>query len=141
MKSFPTSIEVVAAALLDGNGRVLMQRRPAGKAHGGLWEFPGGKVERGESRETALIRELHEELGIAVEHAALAPFASANGAGADDAASVGLVMDLYTVRSWQGEPRNLDAEAIGWFDANELMRLEMPPLDIPLAKRIAQLLK
>lgn len=141
MKSFPTMVEVVAVALLDEAGQVLMQQRPAGKAHGGLWEFPGGKVEAGESRESALVREVAEELGISIKPGSLEFFDTCSGSVVEDPGSAGLVIVLYTARQWSGQPCNLDADAIGWFDAASLMALEMPPLDVPLAKRIAQLLK
>lgn len=117
---------VVAAALCDSAGRWLMQRRVAGKAHGGLWEFPGGKVEQGETLVDALVRELKEELGITVSPAALDPLAFA----ADDAASVLLL--LYRCVAWDGVPRPLVASELCWDVPERLAALPMPPLDVPL---------
>lgn len=123
---------VVAAALFDDRGRVLMHRRAPRKKHGGLWEFPGGKVEDGESPEAALCRELAEELGIAVELDALerAVFATSSpGAHGEPA----IVILLYTCRRWTGEPRaidsGLDPDALAWCDRQECEALAMPPLD------------
>ena len=127
MKRNPTSIEVAAGALVDGAGRILLQQRRADRQHGGLWEFPGGKVESGESAVDALIRELNEELGIDLAADALERLAAA----ADP--SGGLVITLYTCLEWTGEPRCLDAQALGWFAPEELAGLAMPPLDLPLA--------
>lgn len=141
MKNFPTAVLVVAIALVDQDGRVLMQKRPQGKAHGGLWEFPGGKVEPGEDPETALIREIQEELGIDVQADDLLPFSFASGAATGDPASAGLVMLLYTCRRWTGKPRNLDAETIAWIVPNRLSELPMPPVDVPLAKNLTEALK
>jgi len=132
VKKFPTVIPVVAAALIDRAGRVLMQRRRLGAEHGGLWEFPGGKVEPGESLADSLCREVAEELGVTLDPAALEPLSFA--AGADQPH----VILLYTCRSWQGEPQCLDGEAIGWFTADELDGLAMPPLDVPLARRLRE---
>lgn len=141
MKNFPTAVLVVAIALVDPDGRVLMQMRPQGKAHGGLWEFPGGKVEPGEGPETALIREIQEELGVEVKARDLTPLSFASGAATGDPASAGLVMLLYTCRHWIGEPRNLDAETIAWIEPHRLSELAMPPVDVPLAKNLAEAFK
>jgi 8-oxo-dGTP diphosphatase len=123
----PTMI-VVAAALVDGEGRVLLQQRLPDRAMAGLWEFPGGKVEPGERPETALIRELEEELGIAVECACLAPaaFASADNDGRH------MLLLLYICRKWQGAPRPLDAAALQWVRPAAMFALAMPPADRPL---------
>ena len=130
----PTIVPVVAAALIDPAGRVLMQQRRIGKAHGGLWEFPGGKVEAGESLVGALIREISEELGIVLSAEALEPLSfAANPADPH-------VVLLYTCRAWTGEPRCLDGEAIGWFAADALASLAMPPLDVPLAAAVKELI-
>ena len=119
---------VVAAALIEANGRVLMQRRPAGKAHAGLWEFPGGKVEPGEAPEAALARELREELGITIAAADLAPLAFASvPAGARN-----LVLLLYGCERWVGVPAALDADALVWRRPAGLRDLAMPPADLPL---------
>jgi len=119
---------VVAAALIDGDGRVLVQQRPQDKTMGGLWEFPGGKVELGETPEAALIRELREELGIDVEQACLAPacFASEPLDGRH------LLLLVYICRKWRGIPRAIEAPAIRWVRPVELHGLEMPPADKPL---------
>jgi 8-oxo-dGTP diphosphatase len=119
---------VVAAALADADGRVLLQRRAAGRAMAGLWEFPGGKMDEGETPEAALARELAEELGIRVDPAALAPvaFASAAVAGAH------MILLLYHCRTWRGEPRPLDASALKWLRPGEMNADEMPPADRPL---------
>jgi len=134
MQQNPTLVPVVAVAMLDSIGRVLMQRRRTGAAHGGLWEFPGGKVEPGESPETALLREIAEELGVTLDRAALAPCTFASDPALPPAPRQPHVILLYTCRGWTGEPRALDADAIGWFDFRELQGLEMPPLDYPLAE-------
>lgn len=122
---------VVAAALTDADGRVLMARRPAGKQHAGLWEFPGGKVEAGEAPADALARELREELGIEVDPAALAPVAFSESSGERP-----LVLLLYRCRTWHGEARALDAAEIGWMLPENLAALDMPPADRPLADRL-----
>lgn len=119
---------VVAAAIVDGDGRVLVQQRPAGKPMAGLWEFPGGKVEPGERPEAALIRELHEELGIDVEAACLAPACFASEALGDRH----LLLLLYALRKWRGVPEPRHASALQWLRPVELHRLDMPPADKPL---------
>ncbi len=119
---------VVAAALIDSDGRVLVQRRPEGKAMAGLWEFPGGKIESGELPEAALIRELREELGIDVEKACLAPACFASEALAERH----LILLLYICRKWRGIPRALQAPVLKWVRPLELHNLEMPPADKPL---------
>ena len=119
---------VVAAALIDGDGRVLVQQRPPGKPMAGLWEFPGGKVEPGEVPEAALVRELAEELGIAVESSCLAPAAFASeGLGGRH-----LILLLYALRKWSGVPQAHDASGLKWVRPLELHALEMPPADKPL---------
>jgi 8-oxo-dGTP diphosphatase len=126
---------VVAAALIDPAGRVLLQQRPPGKAMAGLWEFPGGKVESGESPEAALVRELDEELGIAIDEAALVPasFASAPLGGRQ------MILLLYACRAWRGEPRPLDAVALKWLRPDEMAAAEMPPADRPLIAALSLL--
>jgi 8-oxo-dGTP diphosphatase len=119
---------VAAAALVDAQGRVLVAQRPAGKSMAGLWEFPGGKVEDSETPEAALIRELREELSIAVEKAALAPFAFASHAYAD----FHLLMPLYLCRRWRGAVRPQVHAAVQWLRPDELTALPMPPADKPL---------
>jgi 8-oxo-dGTP diphosphatase len=119
---------VVAAALVDADGRVLVQQRPHDKSMGGLWEFPGGKVEPGETPEAALIRELHEELGIETQTACLAPAAFASEALGEKH----LILLLYLCRKWRGIPQPLEAPAIKWVRPVELHSLPMPPADKPL---------
>ena len=130
---------VVAAALIDVSGRVLVQERPEAGTMAGLWEFPGGKVELGEIPEAALARELREELGIDVITAEPVCFASAP---LDD---THLVMLLYLCREWHGKPTALHASALQWVNPIDLYALPMPPADLPLiasivaaAQRIAQ---
>jgi 8-oxo-dGTP diphosphatase len=123
---------VVAAALVDADGRVLIAQRPAGKALAGLWEFPGGKVEPGEGLENALCRELREELDIAVAATALVPFAFASHAYP----AFDLLMPLWLVRAWSGAPRAVEAQAIAWAAPRELSGYPMPPADAPLVERL-----
>lgn len=127
---------VAAAALLDDKGRVLIAQRPAHKALGGLWEFPGGKVELGELPEAALVRELKEELDLTVEPDALDPFAFASHAYPD----FHLLMPLYFASKWQGEPKpNADAaQAIAWVRARGLRDYPMPPADVVLVERLIE---
>ena len=119
---------VVAAALIDRSGRVLLQQRSPGRSMAGLWEFPGGKVEEGELPEAALIRELEEELGIEVEQSELTPacFASA------PAGECHMILLLYLCRRWRGEPRPLDASGLQWLRPDQMVAAEMPPADQPL---------
>ncbi|WP_340315576.1 (deoxy)nucleoside triphosphate pyrophosphohydrolase [Rhizorhabdus argentea] len=124
----PQLLIVVAAALIDPDGRILVQQRPQGKAMAGLWEFPGGKVEAGELPEAALIRELHEELGIDVQQACLAPACFASEALGDRH----MILLLYICRKWHGIARALEAPAIQWVRPVELHGLDMPPADRPL---------
>lgn len=127
---------VAAAALLDAEGRVLITQRPRHKQLGGLWEFPGGKVERGEAPEAALVRELKEELDLNVEPDALDPFAFASHAYPD----FHLLMPLYTVTRWSGEPK-LDpnaAQALAWVRPHELRGYAMPPADVVLVERLIE---
>jgi len=119
---------VVAAALIDADGRLLVQQRPQGKMMAGLWEFPGGKVEDDEGPEAALIRELREELGIDVQQACLAPACFAS----ESLGERHMILLLYICRKWQGMPRALDADAIKWVRPLDLHGLEMPPADKPL---------
>lgn len=122
------TILVVAAALVDGEGRVLLQQRRPDRPLGGLWEFPGGKVESSELPEAALIRELNEELGIETDRACLAPAAFAS----DDLEGRHLLLLLYICRKWKGEPRPLDASALKWVRPHQMFALAMPPADKPL---------
>ena len=129
----PTVIWVAAVALVRNDGRVLMQRRRRDRAHGGLWEFPGGKIERGESPEFACQREIAEELGLWLKPAALRPVGFASAAQLRQPGLQPLVILLYSCRLWRGEPRCLDDEEIDWFAPQALAGLAMPPLDYPLA--------
>lgn len=133
MKKSPTVIPVVAAALIDRSGKVLMQQRRQGRAYAGLWEFPGGKIEAGEAPEDALLREIEEELGIRLVRGALQAVSFASDPQADPGLRQPHLILLYACREWQGEPAALDAESIGWFDPAEIAGLPMPPLDVPLA--------
>ena len=127
MTGMPTWLAVVAVVLERSDGRVLMQPRPPGKAHAGLWEFPGGKVEPGETPRNALVREVNEELGIRLDPGALTPAGFADGAaGAGENA---IVIWLYSARSWEGEPESLDGGECGWFTRAEIGALALPPLD------------
>lgn len=105
-----------------------MQQRRVGRTHAGLWEFPGGKVEAGEALEQALLREITEELGIALDPNALEPLSFAAMPGERH------VVLLYICRVWSGEAHCLDAAALGWFSAAELANLRLLPLDVPLAR-------
>ncbi len=119
---------VVAAALVDSDGRVLVQQRGPERSMAGLWEFPGGKVEPGENPEAALIRELHEELGIGTDAACLAPA----GFASDELGGSHLLLLLYVCRKWRGIPQALDAPALRWVRPLDLHTLAMPPADKPL---------
>ncbi|HEX8655801.1 MAG TPA: (deoxy)nucleoside triphosphate pyrophosphohydrolase [Allosphingosinicella sp.] len=135
VENIPTMM-VVAAALVDPEGRILLQQRPEGRAMAGLWEFPGGKVEQGELPEAALARELEEELGIASAAVDLAPacFASA------PLGERHLILLLYLCRRWEGDPRPLHAEALKWLAPADMDPDEMPPADRPLIALLAKLL-
>lgn len=136
LPNIPTMIPVVAVAMIASDGRILMQQRRADRAFGGLWEFPGGKVEPGESPESALVREIEEELGLSLDPAGLEPLTFASDPAQPPAPRQPHVILLYTCRTWSGEPRCLEADSIAWIAAEELMALPMPPLDIPLAKAL-----
>jgi 8-oxo-dGTP diphosphatase len=129
-------IAVVAGALVRDDGRWLMHRRPPGKHHAGLWEFPGGKIEPDEMPLESLIRELDEELGIACDPLCCTPVNFAAG-DADDSAKA-IVILLYTVTRWSGEPQALEGGDVGWFTPNEIAGLAKPPLDVALAERLFQ---
>lgn len=130
LKNNPTWLPVVAVALCDPQGRVLMHRRPAGKPHSGLWEFPGGKVESGETPEEALIREIDEELGIALLSGGLRPVGFAQSAPGED--RLPIVILLYTARHWTGEPAGREGGHCAWFTPAEARDLAKPPLDARL---------
>nr|WP_314433311.1 (deoxy)nucleoside triphosphate pyrophosphohydrolase [uncultured Brevundimonas sp.] len=130
------TVLVVAVALVDVDGRVLIAKRPEGKKLAGLWEFPGGKVEPGERPEAALIRELHEELGINVNEACLAPFVFASHAYD----SFHLLMPLYLCRRWDGVVTAREHDALAWVKPNKLSDYPMPPADEPLVAWLRDLL-
>lgn len=134
MEKIPTWQAVVAGALRRVDGRWLMHRRPAHKHHGGLWEFPGGKVETYENPSLALVRELKEELRIAVVPASLIPATFAQEA--PDFLKTPIVILLYIVPRWSGEPIPEEGGEIGWFTPQEIFALDMPPLDVALAARL-----
>ncbi len=119
---------VSAVALVDADGRVLLAQRPPGKAMAGLWEFPGGKVEPGETPEAALIRELHEELGIDTWASCLAPLSFASHAYAD----FHLLMPLFVCRKWQGQLQAREGQALKWVRPAQLRDYPMPEADLPL---------
>jgi 8-oxo-dGTP diphosphatase len=127
---------VVAAALIDADGRVLLAQRPKGKALEGLWEFPGGKIDVGEAPEEALIRELKEELGITIKADCLAPLTFASH-GYDD---FHLLMPLYVCRRWDGFIQPLDEQALKWVRPKDLRAYQMPPADAPLIPHLEDLL-
>ena len=123
---------VVAAAIINAHGQVLVQQRPPGKSMAGLWEFPGGKIEPGETPEEALVRELNEELGIVAS--ALVPLSFASEALGERH----LLMLLYLCRDWTGLPKAIHASAVRWVDPADLYELPMPPADLPLIASIIQ---
>ena len=123
-----TLVLVAAVALIDADGRVLLAQRPPGKAMAGLWEFPGGKVEPGETPEAALIRELHEELGIETWASCLAPLTFASHAYPD----FHLLMPLFACRRWQGMVEPREGQALKWVRPGDLRAYPMPPADLPL---------
>jgi 8-oxo-dGTP diphosphatase len=129
-------VQVAAVALVDDVGRVLMAQRPAGKSFAGQWEFPGGKIESGETPEAALVRELAEELGIDVATAALEPLTFVSHAYPD----FHLLMLFYACRAWTGMPHGIEGQALVWDTVAALAHLPMPPADIPLLAALRQAL-
>ncbi|MBV2146851.1 (deoxy)nucleoside triphosphate pyrophosphohydrolase [Sphingobium sp. AS12] len=127
MDSF-SPLLVVAAALIDADGRVLVQQRPPGRSMAGLWEFPGGKLEPGETPEAALIRELEEELGIRTHASCLAPATFASEPLGDRH----LLLLLYVCRKWEGVAQARHATALQWVRPAQMYGLDMPPADLPL---------
>ncbi|MBS9722404.1 (deoxy)nucleoside triphosphate pyrophosphohydrolase [Tianweitania sp. BSSL-BM11] len=127
---------VVACALVDADNRVLLAQRPEGKSLAGLWEFPGGKVEPGETPELALVRELKEELGIDTKTACLAPLTFAS----HTYDSFHLLMPLYVCRRYWGTPQPLEAQALKWVKPKQLRDYPMPPADEPLISHLVDLL-
>ena len=127
---------VAAVALVDTDGRVLLAQRPEGKSLAGLWEFPGGKVEPGETPEHALVRELKEELGIDTWTSCLAPFTFAS----HTYETFHLLMPLYVCRKWQGEPHGQEGQALAWVRPQRMKDYPMPPADVPLVAMLRDLL-
>jgi 8-oxo-dGTP diphosphatase len=127
---------VAACALVDADGRVLIAQRPAGKPLAGLWEFPGGKVEPGETPEATLLRELSEELGVVTQAACLAPLTFASHAYDD----FHLLMPLFVCRRFTGPPHPREGQALKWVRPNRLRDYPMPPADAPLIPFLIDLL-
>lgn len=121
-------LTVVAVALLDADNRILLTQRPEGKPLAGLWEFPGGKVQEGETPEAALIRELHEELGIDIRASCVAPLTFASHSYEE----FHLLMPLYVCRQWRGRPAAKENQKLAWVRASALRNYPMPPADVPL---------
>jgi 8-oxo-dGTP diphosphatase len=130
------TVLVAACALIDSDGRVLLAQRPEGKSMAGLWEFPGGKVEAGERPEQSLIRELKEELGIAVKEECLAPLTFASHVYPD----FHLLMPLYVCRRWEGFVAPQEGQQLKWVKPKELRDYPMPPADEPLISHLTTLL-
>ncbi|SFG91703.1 8-oxo-dGTP diphosphatase MutT [Sulfitobacter dubius] len=122
------TVLVSAAALIDVDGRVLLAQRPEGKPMAGLWEFPGGKIDPGETPEAALIRELHEELGIETWESCLAPLTFASHSYSD----FHLLMPLFACRKWGGTPVSREGQTLKWVRPNEMRAYPMPEADVPL---------
>ena len=130
------TVLVVAAALIDTDGRVLIAQRPSNKSMAGLWEFPGGKINEGEKPENALVRELNEELGINTWRSCLAPLSFASYTYND----FHLLMPLFVCRKWEGTPIPMEGQVLKWVDKNNLKNYSMPPADIPLISAIRDIL-
>jgi 8-oxo-dGTP diphosphatase len=135
IEGLPTLL-VVAVALIDRDSRVLLTERPKGKNMEGLWEFPGGKVDKGETPEAALIRELQEELGVDTETSCLAPFTFAS----HTYEKFHLLMPLYVCRVWKGIPVGKEGQRLSWVRPNEMKNYPMPPADKPLVAMLRDLL-
>ena len=136
MVARPPILLVSAVALVDGDDRVLLARRPEGKSMAGLWEFPGGKLREGETPEVALIRELREELAIDTVESCLAPIAFASHTFDD----FHLLMPLFVCRVWDGTPQPLEGQELAWVRPNDMRDYAMPPADTPLAAMLRDVL-
>jgi 8-oxo-dGTP diphosphatase len=132
----PPLLLVAACAMIDADKRVLIAQRPQGKPMAGLWEFPGGKVEEGETPEDTIIRELREELGVTVTKPCLAPLSFTS----HDYREFHILMPLFVCRRWEGEPVPRLAQQLKWVRANRLRDFPMPPADQPLISHLADLL-
>jgi 8-oxo-dGTP diphosphatase len=132
----PRLLLVAACALIDADKRVLIAQRPEGKPMAGLWEFPGGKVEEGETPEDTIIRELDEELAVKVTKPCLAPLTFAS----HDYREFHILMPLFVCRRWEGDPVPREFQALKWVRANRLRDFPMPPADEPLISHLADLL-
>lgn len=128
----PKVMLVVAAALTDAQGNVLIAQRPVAKEHGGLWEFPGGKVEPGETPEAALARELFEEMGVEIDSR---DFESI-GFASESRGERQLVLLLYRCRTWRGEAQAIEPQALAWVQPSEMASYAMPPADVELARQL-----
>jgi len=134
--AMPSLLLVAACALIDADKRVLIAKRPEGKPMAGLWEFPGGKVEEGETPEDTIIRELYEELAVKVTKPCLAPLSFTS----HDYREFHILMPLFVCRRWEGEPIPRLAQQLKWVRANRLSDFPMPPADKPLISHLADLL-
>ncbi|WP_348646208.1 8-oxo-dGTP diphosphatase MutT [Aliiroseovarius sp. F20344] len=130
------TVLVSAVALIDSDGRILLAQRPEGKSMAGLWEFPGGKIEHGETPEAALVRELHEELGIDTWSSCLAPLSFASHSYDD----FHLLMPLFACRKWNGTPMPREGQVLKWARVDQLREFPMPPADLPLIPILRDLL-
>jgi 8-oxo-dGTP diphosphatase len=131
----PTWLAVVAAAIRDEAGRLLLQQALPGKRHAGHWEFPGGKVEEGENPRLALVREVHEELALSLDPAAMRPVAFADEPGADGHPAI--VLFLYDCPAWSGTPEPLEGQAFGWFSPSSAHELPLAAMDRALLDALA----
>jgi len=134
MEEIPTFVSVVAALIRDGEGRILLQQALPGKRHAGLWELPGGKLDRGETPRGALVREIDEELGITLEAEALLPAGFTDEAREEGRAA--LVLFLYTCGRWSGMPEGREGQQWGWFSWPESLALPLAPMDRELLDRL-----
>lgn len=130
MENNPTLLFVVAVALTSETGSVLLQERPQGKSMAGLWEFPGGKVDAGESPENALVRELKEELGLVVEAADLTPLTFVSHMVGERR----MILLLYLCERWQGQEEGVEGQLLRWVQPHEMDAMPMPPADVPLVE-------